>query len=140
MDETKALEILRRLADGIDIETAQPLPEDSQFNRPDAIRALFVAIKALDAAVQKAANKKPLPPMAGGKWDKQENTRLVEGFEAGNSVEDLAAAHGRTTGAIRSRLIKLGYFEEIEARKQAAPTVPVATPKANPKPDDGIPF
>ena len=137
MDNAKALETLRRLADGIDIQSGQPLPEDSQFNHPDAIRALFAAIEALEAASKKDADKKQLPPMAGGKWDEAENTRLVEGFEAGTSVEDLAAAHQRTTGAIRSRLVKMGYFEQLEGGGQVAPTT---APKANPKTDDDIPF
>lgn len=118
MTNERALEILRTLADGVDIQTGQPLPADAQLNQPDAIRALFVAIKALEAPIKKeAAKEKARPSMAGGKWEEEEAAHLIEAFEAGSSIEDLAAAHQRTKGAIRSRLIKMGYADEVEARK-----------------------
>ena len=120
MNKDRAARILRDLAGGIDIQTGQPLPKDSQLNQPDAIRALFVGIEALEAPSKETGEQKPLPPMAGGKWDEEELSHLAEAFEAGSSLEELAASHQRTTGAIRSRLVKLGYFEQLEARRQAA--------------------
>ncbi len=48
MEPKQAAEILRQLADGLDPATGGPLPKKSPFNQPDAIRALFTAIRALE--------------------------------------------------------------------------------------------
>jgi len=129
MDNAKAAEILQRLADGLDLVTGEPLPKDSQFNQPEAIRALFTAIRALEGAPQKEG-----PAKAGGKWTDEEDKRLAEAFDAGSSIKDLAASHQRSNGAIRSRLVKLGKIDPA-ASGEAALTRP-----ANPKPNDDIPF
>ena len=119
--------ILKRLADGLDVATGEPLPPESQYNRPEAIRALFTAIEALEA--------KDSPPKAGGPWSAEEEIRLVRGFDAGTAIQDLAAAHERTAGAIRSRLVKLGKIDAPAAKTDAVSSLP-----ANPKPNDDIPF
>ena len=129
MDNAKASEILQRLADGLDVTTGEPLPKDSQFNQPDAIRALFTAILALEGALQKDG-----PAKAGGKWTDDEDKQLVEAFDAGSLIKDLAVSHQRTTGAIRSRLVKLGRID-LAASSEVALSRP-----ANPKPNDDIPF
>lgn len=120
MDEAKAVKILRQLADGLDPKTGKSLRTTSPFNQPDSIRALLCGIDAIHATSEKVTSNKTPPPMAGGKWDEEELAHLVEGFESGSSLEDLAAAHQRTKGAIRSRLVKLGYFEQLKARNQAS--------------------
>lgn len=129
MDNAKAAEILQRLADGLDVTTSEPLPKDSQFNQPDAIRALFTAIRALEGAPQKDG-----PAKAGGKWTDDEDKQLVEAFDAGTSIKDLAASHQRSNGAIRSRLVKLGKIDPAASGEAASPR------PANPKPNDDIPF
>lgn len=119
--------ILRRLADGLDIATGEALPPESQYNRPDAIRALFAGAEALEA--------KEGPPKAGGVWSAEEEVRLVEAFDGGTPIKEIAAAHERTPGAIRSRLIKLGKIEPSGSNGEKTSPVP-----ANPKPADDIPF
>ena len=54
--------------------------------------------------------KKPreLPHNAGKSWDAAEDESLVREFEGGETMAALARAHGRTPGAIKSRLIRLG--------------------------------
>ena len=47
MKEQKALEIVMKLADGLDPESGESLPKDSPYNNPDVIRALFMAVLAL---------------------------------------------------------------------------------------------
>ncbi len=129
MDRAKAAEILQQLADGLDVVTGEPLPQDSQFNQPDAIRALFTAIRALEGTA-----KKDVPGKTGSKWTDEEDKQLVEAFDTGTSIKDLSASHQRTTGGIRSRLIKLGKIDP-------APSSEVTlTQSVNPKPKDDIPF
>jgi hypothetical protein len=47
MDESKALDIVMRLADGVDPRTGAPLPAESPYQDPETIRALFMAVLAL---------------------------------------------------------------------------------------------
>jgi hypothetical protein len=45
---------------------------------------------------------------ADGRWDENEDRRLAERHEEGETVVRLAQLHGREPNAIRSRLRKLG--------------------------------
>lgn len=112
MDSPRAIELLRSLADGRDPFTGQPFPADSPYQQADTVRALYLAIEALKspAARQKDAPD-PNRPTAGQKWTPEEEQRLRAAFASNPSIPDLAAAHGRTRGAISSRLVKLGLIE-----------------------------
>ena len=48
MDKSEALETVEALAHGIDPVTGELFPEDSPFNHPRVIRALFLSINALE--------------------------------------------------------------------------------------------
>lgn len=119
MDHPKALVILKLLSDGHDPETGKPFPPESPYQRPEVIRALFYAVRALEAGAAitetpAAGEKKPerparaLPGNAGKPWSKEEDERLVTGFDGGTSIEELAATHGRSKIAIEARLAKFG--------------------------------
>jgi hypothetical protein len=45
---------------------------------------------------------------AGKPWSNAEEAQLVQQFEAGQTVPQLALAHGRTEQAIHGRLYRLG--------------------------------
>lgn len=47
MDESKALDIVMKLADGVDPRSGQSLPPESPYQDPETIRALFMAVLAL---------------------------------------------------------------------------------------------
>ncbi|WP_114800955.1 Holliday junction resolvase-like protein [Moraxella canis] len=47
----------------------------------------------------------------GQKWTEEEDERLVEAFDKGLEIKELAQLHGRKYGGIRSRLKKLGKIE-----------------------------
>lgn len=139
MDAAQALPILRALADGRDPASGAPLGSESVFQRPEVIRALFAAVFALDAAPRDgvavaASGKKPPSSGEGSAWTTEEEARLVAAFEAGTTPAKVAEAHGRTRGAITSRLKKLGLIETGDAAPPAQPR-PI-----NRKPDDDIPF
>ncbi|MGC4060961.1 MAG: hypothetical protein QM749_08970 [Aquabacterium sp.] len=105
------------LAKGIDPETGEVLPQDSPINSPHVIRALFMAAKALE----QAADDKPTrakadsPGNAGKSWTPAEDQQLAQAFDQGRQIAELAKAHQRTAGAIKSRLIRLGRLQESEA-------------------------
>lgn len=52
------------------------------------------------------------PANAYRKWTDEDNELLKAGFEAKQSLKDLAKSLGRSRGAIRSRLVKLGLVED----------------------------
>lgn len=125
MTPAEAKQVIEVLAKGIDPATGEVLPEDSPLNSPHVIRALFLAAKALElqagkrerSASASAATTKPpatKPANAGKAWTEDESQRLAAAFNAGASVADLVKVHQRTTGAITSRLVKLGLMQPAE--------------------------
>lgn len=112
MAPLEAKRIIESLAKGIDPETGEILPPQSTLNSPPIIRALFVAGQALDSAAKRAERNNSLPGMAGRPWGEEEDQALLAIFDSGASIKDIAAKHGRTPGAITSRLVRLGRIKE----------------------------
>jgi hypothetical protein len=50
------------------------------------------------------------PANAGKSWETSEDDQLIASFDSGMSIKELALKHQRTSGAIQSRLVKLGKF------------------------------
>ncbi|PKM36750.1 MAG: hypothetical protein CVV06_09435 [Gammaproteobacteria bacterium HGW-Gammaproteobacteria-10] len=112
MSPLEAKKIIDALANGIDPETGEILSEQSTFNRPQVIRALFVAIKALDSAAKRAERTKSLPDNAGRSWSEKEDQELLTLFDSRVPIKDIAQKHGRTQGAIAARLVRLGRIKD----------------------------
>lgn len=111
MEQTQALEIIRSLASGADPSTGEVLAADSVCQQPDVIRALHLAATALQQAATTARKNQGLPPATGKPWTADEDQQLIAAFESGSTPKQLAAAHQRTNGAVRSRLMKLGKLD-----------------------------
>ena len=103
MDITRAKEIVRILADGIDPITGEILPEESVYNSPEVIRALFALLEATSVSQENFQTRN-----AGKPWSDDEDNKLREEFAAKMKMSDIAKKHGRTYGAIESRLEKMG--------------------------------
>lgn len=112
MSPIEAKQIIESLANGIDPETGEILPAKSTLNSPTVIRALFIAVNALDTAAKHADRNKSVPAMAGRPWGDEEGQALLAAFDAGATVKDMAAKHARTLGAITSRLVHLGKIKD----------------------------
>jgi len=109
MNDERALATLQALADGVDPATGATFPTGSPYQHPDTVRALYHAIRALESAA--SGSKRPahtLPGNSGKPWPPAEDAQLAAAFDAGQSLEALAAAHGRTRFAIEARLARLG--------------------------------
>ncbi len=112
MTSAEAQQIIEVLAGGVDPATGEVLPDDSPLSSPHVIRALFIAAKALEVMAAKSARPAAAAPGNAGKsWTEEEDQRLVAGFDARTPVAALARTHERTTGAINSRLVKLGRLQ-----------------------------
>jgi hypothetical protein len=112
MELQTARAIIDTLAQGIHPVTGEAMPEDSPYNAPPVIRALFAVSQALEGAAPPTA-KRPrlradLPANTGKPWSAEDDGQLRAGFLAGTPTKDLAAALGRTRWAVESRLVKLG--------------------------------
>jgi hypothetical protein len=114
MELHSARQIIDTLAQGIHPVTGEAMPEDSPYNAPPVIRALFAVSRALEPVPAEAAAAKPQrtrnpPPVNAGKaWSAEDDATLVTGFDRGDDPNLLAQALGRTRFGIEQRLIKLG--------------------------------
>jgi len=112
MTPAQAKQIIEVLAGGIDPATGEVLADDSPLSSPHVIRALFLAAKSLELMASKAERSQAASPGNAGKpWTEDEDQRLVATFDAGTPVAALARAHERSSGAITSRLIRLGRLQ-----------------------------
>ncbi|PPE75197.1 hypothetical protein C3942_05855 [Solimonas fluminis] len=111
MEPTQALNIVRALAAGTDPATGEVFSPESPYQQPDVIRALGLAVTALQQAANAARKHQKLPAATGRPWTPEEDQALVAAFESGSTPKQLAAAHERTNGAVRSRLMKLGKLD-----------------------------
>jgi DNA invertase Pin-like site-specific DNA recombinase len=102
------LAIVESLADGIHPMTGDDLDEASIFNDEKVRRALNAAREAMQKEGKRETRRASLPKKAGNPWSEEEDAVLVERFEGGMGFAELGREHGRTDGAIRSRLTKLG--------------------------------
>jgi hypothetical protein len=110
MDQEKALNIVQSLSNGVDPFTGRSFAADSPYQHPDVVRALFQAVRAMEGVVaaQKRQAARPAAGNSGKPWTKEEDERLLAGFDAGHAIDDIAAAHGRSRLAIEARLARFG--------------------------------
>lgn len=109
LDETAHhLAILEALADGVEPLTGEPLPDESFYHHRKVMAALQAGFAALQMQQKKETQRSKLPVQAGKPWTDEEDQRLLEAFDNGSKVKELSEEHGRTSGAIQSRLTKKG--------------------------------
>ncbi|HEX7952246.1 MAG TPA: hypothetical protein VF523_04135 [Burkholderiales bacterium] len=126
METAKTLAVLKTLADGIDPATGEQFAAGSTYQHPDTVRALFAAIRMLEnpaAAAPAAARQagvaptaRPAPENSGRPWSAEEDARLGGNYDAGKSIDELAAMHKRSKWAIEARLARLGKIPEPPSR------------------------
>lgn len=114
MDDKKAIEIIKILADGIDPSTGEVFPADSPYQNVDIVRALHTAEEALKRVSKIDSRIRNLPERAGKPWETEESNLLAERFGKGMSIAEIAKAHNRTKGAIASRLVRLGKIASTD--------------------------
>ena len=111
MDATSSIPIIEALANGVDPHTGEVFSADSPYQHPQTVRALFVAMQALERAKKSDDRIKSLPGNAGKPWPEEEDVRLVTAFDLGKTYKQIAEEHERTEYAICSRLVKLGKIQ-----------------------------
>jgi len=108
MDSAQALAVVRSLANGVDPESGEVFPAESAYQRPQIVRALYEAATALERIDRFDRRRSQMPPKTGEPWTEDEDRKLLAAFDAGRALQELAASHERTMGAVRARLLKYG--------------------------------
>jgi DNA-binding CsgD family transcriptional regulator len=111
MDADEAAWFLELLAAGIDPHTGKRLGGDSLLSTPDTVRALRAGVISLRGGPPRQHLRDRMA-QAGKAWHTAEEDTLTREFESGANMAEIASAHGRTPGAIRSRLIRMGKIED----------------------------
>jgi hypothetical protein len=106
MELQSARQILDTLAQGIHPVTGEAMPDDSPYNAPAVIRALFAVSQALTEKPSRP--KRDLPANTGKPWTAEDDARLEAAFARGAELKQLAGELGRTPFGVESRLVKLG--------------------------------
>jgi DNA-binding NarL/FixJ family response regulator len=110
MQLRKAREILDQLVKGVDPLSGEELPAKSVLQQADVIRALLAGSHAIGEVLARASRRAQQPQNIGRVWSEEEHRSLVDAFQAGEAVAEIAARHGRTVRAIESRLEKAGLL------------------------------
>jgi len=133
MEKAAAVKIIQQLADGIDPQTGKTFHADSPYQQPDTVRALFMALQALDerpAAKARPEANENVPQNSGKPWSDEEDHALAAAFDAGKKIPELATSHQRSRFAIEARLGKLGKIEppaNLRGNKAASDTAAYST-------------
>lgn len=115
MDRQQVITFLERLAQGIDATTGAPISIEA-LRGADAVLALKTASSFLAADSARRGNF----VAAGTPWSGDEDAELAQEFDSGRTVAQIALQHGRTSHAIRLRLVKLGRLapETVKGRER----------------------
>ncbi|WP_139166975.1 hypothetical protein [Chromobacterium sphagni] len=115
MSPAEARRIVEALANGVDPDGGELLPPQAVFNQPGVIRALFLAARALQLVENREQARRALPDHGGHPWSELEDNQLLQAFDAGLPLKQIAADHGRSRSAISARLVRLGRLSEPSA-------------------------
>jgi hypothetical protein len=108
MEISGALKIIRGLADGVNPVTGELLDDRSPYHDAMIVRALYTVIQV----VEDVKPQIDLSDSQSGKpWLTSEDERLCNEFHDAIDFREIARMHGRTRGAIFSRLVKLGQIK-----------------------------
>ena len=118
MQEYRAREILQSLVQGIDPFNGEDLPSGTVLQQADVLRALLAGVAALEQLAARASRRAQLPQNIGRAWSADEQSMLIDAFQSGEPVGEIAEKHGRTLRAIEARLEKLGLITADERTTQ----------------------
>jgi hypothetical protein len=113
MNDVQALKIVSSLANGLDPVSNEPVDLPPVLQERDVIRALYVAVRALESTSRSRprVNRGRVPAKAGKSWTEEEDRQLLDRFDAGQTVAQLAETHERTLAGIQARLERHGRVQ-----------------------------
>lgn len=125
MNFEQARNIIHELAGGTDPVSGKPIPENSPYNHPPVIRALFTLLQSVKNNAKprktieerKEENRRCGRPLnAGLPWDDESRQNVARQFNNGFSIDKMAQEFERTPGAIIAELKRQGVITEDQAK------------------------
>lgn len=120
MQREQVISYVESLANGIDPTSGGRIRHDV-FRATEVVQALACAARLLREE-RAPSTSMARPPAAGAPWTGEEEARLENEYDSGMPIRDIARQHGRTPGAITSRLVRLGRIapESVMTRERGA--------------------
>ncbi|ELS9256580.1 hypothetical protein R6H74_004618 [Vibrio parahaemolyticus] len=124
MEQEKAYSIIDALANGIDPNTGECFPEDSPYNNPDVIRALFFVLRNKPAQKKQKKSleekqrenvEKGLPKNYGLPWTDESVEYVINQYHANASIDVIAQDVARKPNSIIGLLKKKEVITEEQA-------------------------
>ena len=106
MDTTRAREIIGALAEGIDPTTGEVLPHDHVCNKGEIVRALYIALDAIEAKP-----KRKQPENAGKPWTAEDECLLKTLYESGAPKKEICHTLKRYVTSVAARLVHMGLID-----------------------------
>lgn len=115
MELNQSRRIVNTLAQGVHPTTGEVFPPESPYNDPEVIRALFFVLESVKVT---GGQKKSIeerrrdnlelgrPRNAGLPWTEEDRALVKSRFQAGTSIENLAAELERSSAAIVAEVIR----------------------------------
>ncbi len=120
MERQQVIHTLESLANGLDPASGAPVPHDL-LQSPSTVRALFTAAALLKTANEPSRASTSRFAAAGTPWSAEEDARLAREFDSGMTIAQMALQHGRSSGAISLRLVKLGRIDPVTVKTRERP-------------------
>ncbi len=122
VNKTEIVDVVSALASGVHPITGEVFAEDSPYNHPRVIRALFGSLDWLQKPgrrdpkkSQEEINREEGRPLRFNvRWSEQEDHELLQLIQQGTATAEIADRFERTRGAIHSRLQGKGLLEREE--------------------------
>ena len=127
MNKSEVVDVLSALASGEHPVTGEVFAEDSPYNEPRIIRALFGSLELIQTPAhrlpkmsQEEINREEGRPLRSNmRWTEEEDRELIDLIEKGTLTSEIAERFERTQGAIHSRLQRQGLLEREELLKSS---------------------
>ncbi len=121
MNKHEVVEVLSALASGAHPITGEIFEEDSPYNHPKVIRALFGSIELIESrsgrgkkTLEEINREEGRPLRTQRRWSEEEDRQLIDLLEQGVLTGEIATRFERSRGAIHSRLQRQGLLEREE--------------------------
>ena len=122
MNKAEVVDVLSALASGIHPSTGEAFSEDSPYNDPHIIRALFGSLEIIQTPVNRLPKKsieeinreEGRPLRSNMRWTEEEDQELINLIKNGTLSGDIAEQFERSQGAIHSRLQGQGLLQREE--------------------------
>lgn len=114
MSHSQTYRILTALIAGRDPRSQLRLPSASVLHTPNVLRALLLAVSALEAFTARTRRRAALPPNVGREWTAEEEAQLRVELAGKEPLNVISARHGRSVRAIQLRQRKVGFGNPSE--------------------------